>query len=100
MTKLKPSKGSSLAFIMQTRSSTGPFREKGGENLGQPQPLLYNRRIRRKRRIEKKMETTKELELLPTQKYSSSRFVLECVFWPVERETAGQERRFIQQQPI
>lgn len=46
------------------------------------------------------MEITKELELLPTQKYSSSRFVLECVFWPVERETAGQERRFIQQQPI
>lgn len=36
MTKLKPSKGSSLAFIMQTRSSTGPFREKGGG--GEPWP--------------------------------------------------------------
>lgn len=56
MTKLKPSKGSSLAFIMQTRSSTGPFRERGGGER-EPWPAttasIQPENIRRKRRIEK-----------------------------------------------
>ena len=68
---------------MQTRSSTGPRREKG--NLGQ-------RRAEREKNG--KRETTKR-----DYYYTQSIRVDLCLnVWPVKRGTAGQERRFIEQQ--